>query len=124
MAHERADMQPDITGGGVDYVVEPNGKPKMSSLAFDVLIIQGTVALLTSMSRADSLKETKTLDIIQGDAIPQRFVPKLISLHGEGEFPFDRLVIYYDFSEINEAITDVDERECDQACVANQRSVK
>ncbi len=38
--------------------------------------------------------------------MPQRFIPKLIALYRAGGFPFDRLVKFYDFSEINRAIAD------------------
>jgi aryl-alcohol dehydrogenase len=98
-------MLHDCRGGMAALITwwKPNGKPKMSCLAIDVLFIHGTVALLTSTSRAGSLKQTKTLDIIQGDAIPQRFIPKLISLHWARQFPFDRLVKFYNFREINYA---------------------
>ena len=39
-------------------------------------------------------------------AVPQIFIPKLIDLYQAGEFPFDRLVKFYDFSAINQAIAD------------------
>jgi len=97
----------EITGKGVDYVVETTGNPKMHRLAIDVLNPHGTVALLTGESGTDSLPEgRRTLGIIQGDAVPQRFIPKLIALYRAGQFPFDRLVKFYDFSEINRAIAD------------------
>jgi aryl-alcohol dehydrogenase len=97
----------DITGSGVDYVVETTGHPKMHQLAIDVLNPHGVVALLTGESGTDSLPEgRKTLGIIQGDAVPQHFIPKLIELHRAGQFPFDRLVKFYDFSAINQAIAD------------------
>jgi aryl-alcohol dehydrogenase len=46
------------------------------------------------------------VSIIQGDAVPQRFIPCLIDLHRNGLFPFDRLVTSYDFSEFNRAVPD------------------
>ena len=96
-----------ITGRGVDYVVETTANPKMHQLAMDVLNPHGTVALLTGESGTDSLPEgRKTLGIIEGDAVPQIFIPKLIDLYQAGEFPFDRLVKFYDFSDINQAIAD------------------
>jgi aryl-alcohol dehydrogenase len=96
-----------ITGSGVDYVLEITGNRKMHQLAIEVLNPHGTVALLTGASGTDSLPEgRKTLSIIQGDAVPQRFIPKLIALYRAGQFPFDRLVKFYDFSEINQAIAD------------------
>jgi aryl-alcohol dehydrogenase len=38
--------------------------------------------------------------------VPQLFIPKLIKLYRAGQFPFDRLVKFYDFSDINRAIAD------------------
>lgn len=97
----------DITGSGVDYVLEITGNPNMHRLAINVLKPHGTVALLTGASGTDSLPAgRKTLGIIQGDAVPQRFIPKLIALYQARQFPFDRLVKFYDFSRINQAIGD------------------
>jgi aryl-alcohol dehydrogenase len=97
----------DITGSGVDYVVETTGSAKMHQLAIDVLNPHGVVALLTGERGTDSLPEgRKTLGIIQGDAVPQHFIPKLIDLYQAGQFPFDRLLKFYDFSDINQAIAD------------------
>jgi aryl-alcohol dehydrogenase len=97
----------DITGSGVDYVVETTGSAKMHQLAIDVLNPHGVVALLTGERGTDSLPEgRKTLGIIQGDAVPQHFIPKLIDLYQTGQFPFDRLLKFYDFSDINQAIAD------------------
>jgi len=97
----------DITGSGVDYVVETTGDWKMYRLAIDVLNPHGTVALLTGAGGTDALPEgRRTVGIIQGDAIPQRFIPKLIALYRAGRFPFDCLVKFYNFSEINKAIAD------------------
>jgi aryl-alcohol dehydrogenase len=44
--------------------------------------------------------------IVEGDAEPHRFIPELVELHAQGRFPFDRLVRFYDFEDINEAIAD------------------
>jgi aryl-alcohol dehydrogenase len=97
----------DITGSGVDYVIETTGNMKMHRLAIDVLNPHGIVALLTGEGGTDSLPEgRKTLGIVQGDAVPQHFIPKLIDLYLAGKFPFDRLEKFYDFSDINRAIAD------------------
>jgi aryl-alcohol dehydrogenase len=97
----------DITGSGVDYVVETTASPQMHQLAIDVLNPHGVVALLTGESGTDSLPEgRKTLGIIQGDAVPQEFIPKLIQLYKAGQFPYNRLLKFYDFGEINKAIAD------------------
>jgi aryl-alcohol dehydrogenase len=33
-------------------------------------------------------------------------IPLLIELHRQGRFPFDRLVTFYDFADINQAVED------------------
>ncbi len=97
----------DITGSGVDYVVETTGYPMMHQLAIDVLNPHGVVALLTGEEGTDALPEgRRTLGIIQGDAVPQLFIPKLIKLYLAGKFPFDRLIKFYRFKDINRAIAD------------------
>ena len=97
----------EIAGGGVDYAVETSGDSKMYRLSMEMLNPYGTLALLTGISGPASLPGgRKTLSIIQGDAVPQRFIPKLISLYREGWFPFDRLLKFYKFREINKAISD------------------
>jgi len=42
----------------------------------------------------------------RGDAVPQEFIPKLIKLYQAGQFPFDRLLKFYDFGDINRAMAD------------------
>lgn len=42
--------------------------------------------------------------VIEGDADPQTFIPRLIELYREGKFPIDRLVQTCPFEQINEAI--------------------
>jgi aryl-alcohol dehydrogenase len=96
----------EISGSGVDYVVETTGSPQMHRLAVDVLNPHGTVALLTGESGSALTQGRRTLGIIEGDAVPQRFIPDLIELYRAGEFPFDRLVKFYDFGDINQAIAD------------------
>jgi aryl-alcohol dehydrogenase len=97
----------DVTGSGVDFVVETTGGQKMQRLAIQVLNTLGACGFLAGSGSANFLTQgRKTLSIIQRDAIPQSFIPKLIDLYGAGRFPFDRLVKFYDFSEINKAIAD------------------
>ncbi|MBN2122889.1 MAG: NAD(P)-dependent alcohol dehydrogenase, partial [Deltaproteobacteria bacterium] len=46
--------------------------------------------------------------VIEGDAIPELFIPKLIELYKQGRFPFDRMITYYPFEEINKAVEDME----------------
>jgi aryl-alcohol dehydrogenase len=94
-----------LTGRGVDYVLEITGAPGMFQLAVEVLNPGGTVALIATPNGSTSLSQGRqTQSIIQGDAVPQSFIPQLIALYRAGQFPFDRLVKFYDFREINRAV--------------------
>ena len=49
----------------------------------------------------------KTLGgVVEGCCIPQLFIPKLIRYYREGRFPFDKLIRYYRFEDINQAFAD------------------
>ncbi len=75
----------EITGGGVNYVIESSGDQKMHQLAIDVLNSCVVVALLTGETGIKSLSRgRKTLGTIQGDAVPQSFIPRRIELYRAG----------------------------------------
>ncbi len=96
-----------IVGGGVDYTVETTGDGELLRLATDLLNPHGKAAFLTGASGPDNLPGgRKAFSVIQGDAVPQQFIPKLIRLYRAGRFPFDRLVKFYDFKDINRAMAD------------------
>jgi aryl-alcohol dehydrogenase len=96
-----------LTGGGMDYVVDTAGDASLANLACKLLNPGGRLALLTAGSGPHNLPDGReVLHVIQGDAVPQQFIPYLIKLHGKGAFPFDRLITFYPFWEINRAIAD------------------
>jgi len=46
--------------------------------------------------------------IIEGDSIPDQFIPRLIEFYKQGRFPFDRLITFYPFDDINKAVEDIE----------------
>jgi aryl-alcohol dehydrogenase len=44
-----------------------------------------------------------------GWSIPQKFIPLLLSLQEKGKFPFEKMIHFYPFCQINQAINDVEE---------------
>jgi aryl-alcohol dehydrogenase len=44
--------------------------------------------------------------IVEGESIPEIFIPQLIDLYMQGRFPFDKLIKFYPLAEINRAIED------------------
>jgi aryl-alcohol dehydrogenase len=96
-----------IAGGGVDYTMETTDNDEMYRLSLDLLNPKGTAALVTGASGPARLPGgRKTVSIVEGDAVPQEFIPKLIAFWRKGLFPFDRLVKFYDFKDINRAIAE------------------
>lgn len=97
----------EITGKGVDYTVESTGDDKIFDLALELLNPRGAAALVTGRSGPSALPgRRRALEIIQGDAVPQEFIPLMIGLYRAGRFPFDRLEKFYPLSAINKAIDD------------------
>ena len=106
----------DITGGGAEFSLECVGDPKVLRQAVDVLPLLGICGLLGVTAPGtevildmDLLMNGRTVKgILGGDAIPDLFIPKLIELYSQGRFPFDRLIKYYPFDEINQAVADME----------------
>ncbi|AMM21842.1 geraniol dehydrogenase [Frondihabitans sp. PAMC 28766] len=42
--------------------------------------------------------------IVEGDSVPDEFIPQLMSLYQEGRFPFDKLITKLPFDQINEGM--------------------
>jgi aryl-alcohol dehydrogenase len=95
-----------ITGGGVDNIVETTGDPELRRIGIELLNPGGNMALLTETGREELDGGRRVFGVIEGDAVPQRFIPYLVKLHRRGEFPYDRFVRYYNFADINRAIED------------------
>jgi aryl-alcohol dehydrogenase len=101
-----------LTGGeGAQFTLECTGLPKVLRQAVDSLRLTGIcgvigVAPLGTEITLDmnSLLFGRTVrGIIEGDSIPDIFIPRLIELWKQGRFPFDRLISKYSLSKIEEA---------------------
>lgn len=55
----------------------------------------------------DLMAEGKSMiGVIEGDSVPRVFIPQLIAYYKAGQFPFNKLVKFYDFAQINQAFSD------------------
>lgn len=52
------------------------------------------------------LKGIKLLGIVEGDSVPTEFIPQMVEMYLNGQFPFDKLIKKYKFEDINQAIED------------------
>ena len=104
-----------ITGLGARYAIDTTGRPGVFRQMVDALAPQGFAALVgaaapgteASIDIGDFLVKSPTITaVIEGDAVPETFIPYLVDLFEQGRFPFDKLVTTYPFAEINQAFAD------------------
>ena len=105
-----------VTGGrGVDFSLDATGTDKALDPAIRVLATHGVCGFVGGAPPGAKvaiepgwlmLGGRSVRGILQGDAVPDQFIPALIELHRQGRFPFDRLVKVYDLADINQAAHD------------------
>jgi len=103
----------EASGGGVNYSLDCTGIPAVIGQAIASTIPGGTVGLI-GVPPPEAAIPVTLLDLLikgvilrpitEGDANPQTFIPKMIELHRQGRFPFDRLIQKFRFDQINEAL--------------------
>ena len=105
----------ELTGGGADFALESTGNPAVLKSAIDSLGGLGTVGVVGAPPLGTTaefdvndllLGGKKIQGIVEGDSVPTKFIPELVNLHLQGRFPFDKLVRFYSFEEINQAAED------------------
>lgn len=101
-----------LTGGeGVQYSLECTGLPKVARQAVDCLRLTGVCGIIgvsplgteIALDMNGLLFGRTVRGIIEGDSVPDIFIPQLIELWRQGRFPFDRLIEFYPLSRIEEA---------------------
>jgi aryl-alcohol dehydrogenase len=105
----------DITGGGVDYSLEASGDPRALHQAIEALGSLGTCGIVG----AEPLGTEVSFDvnnlmipgkgirgILEGESVPDIFIPQLIELNAQGRFPFEKLTKFYSLDQINQAAQD------------------
>ena len=102
-------------GRGVQYALDTTAVPAVLRQAAASLAIRGTLVLVgaapagtdVSFEIGESLVKGWTFTtVIQGSAVPQVFIPRLVDLWQQGRFPFDQLVQTYALDDINTAFAD------------------
>ncbi len=106
----------EITGGaGVDYILDTTAIPALLASAAQSLAVRGTLALVGAarpgtevpFEIGSSLVKGWTFKtIVQGSAVPQVFIPRLVELWKQGAFPIDELTRAYRLQEIDDAFAD------------------
>lgn len=107
----------EITAGGADYSVEATGVPAVMQQAISALGIGGNAVLVGIAGAQASITfnptEVQAKNIrIQGSmmagvgGVPDLFIPQLIGYWKAGLLPVEKLIRYYPFDQINQAVHD------------------
>ena len=101
---------------GVDFLVDSAGVDALIQMALVGLATRGTLGLVAvppSPERRLQLPWASLLiqgqavrGFVEGNSIPEIFIPRMIDLYAQGRFPFDKFVRFYPFAEINRAVDD------------------
>ncbi|MEW1695230.1 NAD(P)-dependent alcohol dehydrogenase [Streptomyces sp. NPDC091278] len=99
--------------GGADHAVDTTGLPPVITALVRSLHSAGSCGLV-GVQHGDLIVDPLLIaagrtikGIIEGDAEPRLFIPRLIDLWQRGLFPFDRLIRRYPLAEIDRAERDV-----------------
>ena len=115
IAVDIADALAEISPGGVQFTFETSGTVQGFEDAVNALSMEGVCGIVTVPLRGEKFMYTpedlfmrigSLKCIVQGSSVPNEFLPKLMRLHDDGRFPYDRLIRTYPFSDINRAFDD------------------
>lgn len=107
-----AEIEPE----GLNFVVDTTGQLGLIKEAVNRMSPRGVCALVNTAKGADAqvnilqlvLGGRNVRGVHQGDSMPDIFIPQMIELYKQGRFPFDRLIKFYDFADINQAVDDME----------------
>jgi len=100
-----------LTGLGARFSLETSALAPVFREAVDSLMPAGVCVLLGSARAGTEVSfETPFLQngrtvrgVIQGDSVPQQFIPHLVDHIMAGRFPIERMITFYDLADINRA---------------------
>lgn len=102
----------ELTGGGVNYALDTTGIPAVAGTGLECLLNAGMLGMvgvpppdgmLPASMMSMLMRGVGAKYIVEGDADPQEFIPRMVGWYKEGKFPFDKLIKKFPFEKINEA---------------------
>ena len=99
----------EATGYGSDYAFDTTGNAAIVRASHDALNVTGTIALAgvgfgdLTIDFLSMISGRTITGVMEGDSIPQEFIPRLAALNAEGKFPYHELITEFPLDRINEA---------------------
>lgn len=108
-----------LTGGlGADFTLEATGVPAVLRTAVDATAPVGTCGVIGAPAfgtevaldvNAILVAGRSVRGIVEGDSVPDVFLPRLMELWRQGRFPVEALMQHYDFDQIDSAAGEAEE---------------
>ena len=107
----------ELTRGGADFALETTGSTAVLRQAVDCTAPVGHCGVIGAPRfGSEVVLDVNTIltggrtvrGIVEGDSVPDVFLPRLVELWELGRFPVERLITTYDFEQINEAADDAE----------------
>lgn len=103
-----------ITGSTVDYAFDCTGVIPVIETIADTVGMLGTLVLVGgapaearfSLDHLSTLWGKRVIGVLGGGGRSGQLITGLVDLYHQGRFPFDKLVKYYEFDQIEEALAD------------------
>ena len=102
-----------VTDAGATHALDTTAIGAVINQAIDALAPLGTLALVgvgvpeVTINVQSVIGGGKSIrGVIEGDAVPQEFLPRLLELYSEGRLPLEKLIRKYDFEDIDTAVAD------------------
>ncbi len=108
----------ELTGSGADFSLESTGSAAVLRQAVDCTGPMGVCGVIGAPAFGTEVSlDVNTIltggrvvrGIVEGDSVPDVFLPRLIRLWEQGRFPVERFMTFYDFEQIEQAARDAEE---------------
>lgn len=106
-----------ITGRGTHFSLDTTGHPAAVEASVSCLRQRGCAVQVAAPPRGTRYPVEASVivgrgltirGVVEGDAVPNVFIPQLIDLFKRGLLPIDRLTTFFPFDEINRAIDEME----------------
>ncbi|MCX4538039.1 NAD(P)-dependent alcohol dehydrogenase [Streptomyces sp. NBC_01669] len=109
-AGQLADLVPE----GFDFVIDTTGREDVLRTAVEALGPLGHAGVIgvgpsetMSFDWRSILNGRTVTGIVAGSSLPRLFLPQLLELNARGRFPVEKMITYFPFEQINEAVAAV-----------------
>ena len=100
--------------GGADFSLECTALPAVFRQAVDCLAVPGVCGLVGAAPMGTEVTfdmnaimfGRSIVGIIEGQSVPDHFIPKLVKLYQQGRLPLEKIVRFYALDEIDQAVRD------------------